>query len=46
VLDPGTISRLIAAKTIMAPWGGEIKLKDFFRQKKGFIIDKGVATFW
>ena len=39
-LNPGTISRLIAAKTIMAPWGGEIKLKDFFRQKKGFIIGK------
>ncbi|MDO8805946.1 MAG: hypothetical protein Q7R35_16130 [Elusimicrobiota bacterium] len=39
-LNPATVSRLIAAKTVMAPWGGEIRLKDFFRQKNAFIIDK------
>ena len=39
-LNPGTVSRLIAAKTIKAPWGEEIRLKNFFRQKKAYIIDK------
>ena len=39
-LNPATVSRLIAAKTVMAPWGDEIRLKDLFRQKNAFIIDK------
>ncbi|MDP2864871.1 MAG: hypothetical protein Q8O90_01345 [Elusimicrobiota bacterium] len=38
-LNPGTVSRLIAAKTIMAPWGEEIRLRDLFRKKNAFIID-------
>ncbi len=39
-LNPGTVSRLIAAKTIMAPWGEEIRLKDLFKRKNAYIIDK------
>ncbi|PJA16207.1 MAG: hypothetical protein COX65_02990 [Elusimicrobia bacterium CG_4_10_14_0_2_um_filter_56_8] len=39
-LNPGTVSRLMAGKTVIAPWGSEIKLKDLFRQKKEYIIDK------
>ncbi len=38
-LNPATVSRLIAAKTVMAPWGEEIKLGNLFRKKNAFIID-------
>lgn len=38
-LNPATVSRLLAAKTIMAPWGEEIKLGNLFRKKNAFIID-------
>ncbi|OGR76210.1 MAG: hypothetical protein A2X32_02985 [Elusimicrobia bacterium GWC2_64_44] len=39
-LDPATVSRLIASRTLLAPWGDEIKLKDLFLAKNAFIIDK------
>lgn len=39
-LNPGTVSRLIAGKTLITPSGEEIKLKDLFRQKNAYIIDK------
>jgi len=39
-LNPGTVSRLLAGKTVMAPSGAELKLKDLFRQKNDYIIDK------
>ncbi|MBI4351166.1 MAG: hypothetical protein HY550_06985 [Elusimicrobia bacterium] len=38
-LNPATVSRLIAAKTALAPWGEEIRLKNFFRKKNAFITD-------
>jgi hypothetical protein len=39
-LDPGTVSRLVAAKTLLAPWGEELALKSFFRPRSAYIIDK------
>ncbi|MEK7721486.1 MAG: hypothetical protein AAB359_03760, partial [Elusimicrobiota bacterium] len=39
-LNPATVSRLIAAKTVMAPWGEEIRLKDFFKKRNAFVIDR------
>ena len=39
-LNPGTVSRLLAGRTVLAPWGGEIKLKDLFRSKSSIVIDK------
>lgn len=39
-LDPATVSRLIASKTLLAPWGEEIKFKDLFFAKNAYIIDK------
>ncbi len=44
-LNPATVSRLIAVKTVLAPWGGEIRLKELFRKKNAFIIDiiKGMS---
>jgi hypothetical protein len=39
-LSPGTVSRLVASRTVLAPWGGEIRLKDLFRPKSSFVIDK------
>ena len=39
-LNPGTVSRLIAGKTLMAPWGVELGLKSFFRPRSAYIIDK------
>ena len=39
-LNPGTVSRLISAKTLITPQGEEIKLKSLFRQKNAYIIDK------
>lgn len=38
-LNPATVSRLIASKTVMAPWGEEIRLKNFFRKKNAYITD-------
>ena len=32
--DPSTISRVIAGKSIITPWGSEKALKDFFMKKK------------
>lgn len=39
-LNPGTVSRLLAGRTVLVPWGEELKLKDFFRPKSAFVIDK------
>jgi len=39
-LNPATVSRLIASKTIMTPWGEELKIKNLFMQKNAFIIDR------
>jgi hypothetical protein len=39
-LNPGTVSRLLACRTVLAPWGEEIKLKDLFRPKSALVIDK------
>lgn len=39
-LDPATVSRLVSSRTVIAPWGGEIRLKDLFRPKSSFVIDK------
>ena len=39
-LNPGTVSRLIASKTLLAPWGAELELKYFFRPRSAYIIDK------
>lgn len=39
-LDPSTVSRLISSRSVEAPWGAEMRLKDLFLSKKTFIIDK------
>lgn len=39
-LNPGTVSRLVASRSLMAPWGEELSLKSFFRPRSSFIIDK------
>lgn len=39
-LDPATVSRLVSSKSIIAPWGEEIRLKSLFAPKKAIIIDK------
>lgn len=39
-LNPATVSRLVAGKTVMAPWGEEVKLKDLFSPRSAYIIDK------
>lgn len=39
-LNPGTVSRLLAGKTVLTPAGEEIRLKDLFKQKNNYIIDK------
>jgi hypothetical protein len=39
-LDPGTVSRLISGKTVMTPSGEEIRLKDLFKRKNNYIIEK------
>ena len=39
-LNPGTVSRLLAGKTVQTPAGEEMKLKDLFKQKNNYIIDK------
>lgn len=39
-LDPATVSRLIAAKTLITPWGEEIKLQSLLLAKNAFIIDR------
>jgi hypothetical protein len=39
-LNPATVSRLIAAKTVILPWDEEIKIKNLFMQKNAFIIDR------
>lgn len=38
-LNPATVSRLIAGKTIITPSGEELRLKSFFRKKNAYIID-------
>lgn len=39
-LNPATVSRLVSGKTILAPWGEELRLKNLFLVKNAFIIDK------
>ncbi|OGR44089.1 MAG: hypothetical protein A2X35_12885 [Elusimicrobia bacterium GWA2_61_42] len=39
-LNPATVSRLLAGRTVLAPWGEEVKLKDLFRPKSALVIDK------
>ncbi len=39
-LNPGTLSRLIALKTVIIPGGEEIKLRSLFFAKKDFVIGK------
>lgn len=39
-LDPGTVSRLLAGKTVLTPAGEEIRLKDLFKRKNNYIIAK------
>jgi len=39
-LAPATVSRLVSSRSVMAPWGGEIRLKDLFRTKGSYVIDK------
>lgn len=39
-LNPGTVSRLFSGKTVRAPWGEEAALKDLFRAKSAFVIDR------
>ena len=39
-LNPATVSRLAAGKTVMSPRGEEIKLKDLFSPRSAYIIDK------
>jgi hypothetical protein len=39
-LDPATVSRLVSSRSVEAPWGEEIRMKDLFLTKKAFIIDK------
>ncbi|MCM2267412.1 MAG: hypothetical protein NDI60_06495 [Elusimicrobiales bacterium] len=39
-LDPATVSRLVSARTVRAPWGEEVRLKDLFRPKSAFVIDR------
>ncbi len=39
-LNPGTVSRLLAGRTVRAPWGGEVRLKDLFLPKSAFVIDR------
>ena len=39
-LDPATVSRLIATRTLLAPWGEELKFKDLFLAKNAFVSDK------
>ncbi|MBI5743097.1 MAG: hypothetical protein HY952_00965 [Elusimicrobia bacterium] len=39
-LNPGTVSRLVSSRTVTAPWGEEVRLKDLFRPKNAFVIDR------
>ncbi len=39
-LDPATVSRLAASRTITAPWGDELRLKDLFSRKSALVIDR------
>ena len=39
-LNPGTVSRLISGRTLLSPAGEELKLKDLFRAKNNYIIEK------
>ena len=39
-LNPATVSRLIASKTVITPCGDEIRIKSLFMQKNAFIIDR------
>ena len=39
-LNPGTLSRLIALKTVILPGGEEIRIKSLFLAKKDFVIGK------
>lgn len=39
-LNPATVSRLIACKTVISPWGEEITLKSLFASKSAYIIVK------
>jgi hypothetical protein len=39
-LAPATVSRLVSSRSVLAPWGGEIRLADLFRAKSSFITDK------
>lgn len=39
-LNPGTVSRLVSSRTVVAPWGEEVRLKDLFRAKSAFVIDR------
>jgi transcriptional regulator with XRE-family HTH domain len=39
-LNPSTISRLIAGRSLKTPDMAEVRLKDFFPSKKEYIIDK------
>ncbi|MCG2724890.1 MAG: hypothetical protein L6420_01315 [Elusimicrobia bacterium] len=39
-ISHSSISRIVSRKTLRAPWGSEIRLKDFFVSRKKFLIDK------
>lgn len=39
-LNPATVSRLIAGKSLMLPWGGEMGLSGLFLSKNAYIIDR------
>jgi len=39
-LNPSTVSRLIAGRSLKTPDMAEVRLKDLFPSKKGYIIDK------
>lgn len=39
-LNPATVSRLLAGKSVLLPWGEEVKLQGLLLVKNAYIIDK------
>ncbi len=39
-LNPGTVSRLLSCRTVLTPAGDELPLKELFRRKNAYVIDR------